>query len=226
MDKKIKVSKNGPYLVYGDIPLSKQIIIADSVGFSWKWQEGKKFPSMEKYDLCRCGNSKNMPYCDNSHLKIKFNGKETASHAPYLEGAEKIEGPALTLNDNKALCASAKFCDRGKGTWELTRKSDNLNDKKEAIKQACNCPSGRLVMIDKETGKEIEPKFKKSIGIVEHPEEHVSGPIWVRGKIPIESASGKEYEIRNRCTLCRCGKSKNKPFCDGTHISILNSALK
>ncbi|HUS98844.1 MAG TPA: CDGSH iron-sulfur domain-containing protein [Candidatus Thermoplasmatota archaeon] len=45
----------------------------------------------------------------------------------------------------------------------------------------------------------------------------VSGPIWIRGGIPIESANGSPYIKRNRITLCRCGKSKNKPFCDSSH---------
>jgi len=39
----------------------------------------------------------------------------------------------------------------------------------------------------------------------------------VRGKIPIQSADGKIYEKRNRITLCRCGESLNKPFCDSSH---------
>jgi CDGSH-type Zn-finger protein len=34
------------------------------------------------------------------------------------------------------------------------------------------------------------------------------------------AADGFRYEIRNRVTLCRCGASKNKPFCDGTHAAI------
>jgi CDGSH-type Zn-finger protein len=34
---------------------------------------------------------------------------------------------------------------------------------------------------------------------------------------PVVSADGFEYEVRNRVTLCRCGQSQNKPFCDGTH---------
>ena len=38
------------------------------------------------------------------------------------------------------------------------------------------------------------------------------------GRIPIQSADGTEYEVRNRATLCRCGRSHNKPFCDGTHL--------
>ena len=56
--------------------------------------------------------------------------------------------------------------------------------------------------------------------LIENPEAGTSGPIWVKGGIPIESADGTEYETRNRVTLCRCGQSKNKPFCDGAHISI------
>jgi len=31
-------------------------------------------------------------------------------------------------------------------------------------------------------------------------------------------ADGRAYEVRNRVSLCRCGKSKNKPFCDGSHL--------
>src|SRR6266536_1245907 len=44
------------------------------------------------------------------------------------------------------------------------------------------------------------------------------GPLWVRGGVPVEAADGFEYEVRNRVTLCRCGYSKNKPFCDGSHV--------
>jgi CDGSH-type Zn-finger protein len=49
----------------------------------------------------------------------------------------------------------------------------------------------------------------------------LSGPLWVRGGIPVESGhDGRVYESRSRVTLCRCGRSQNKPFCDGTHAAI------
>ena len=67
-------------------------------------------------------------------------------------------------------------------------------------------------------GKAIEPDFEPSIGLVMDTQAGKMGPLWVRGGIPIESADGKTYEIRNRVTLCRCGKSSNKPFCDGSHL--------
>ena len=43
------------------------------------------------------------------------------------------------------------------------------------------------------------------------------GPIWVRGGVQVVAADGEPYEVRNRQTLCRCGRSQNKPFCDGSH---------
>lgn len=217
---KITVTENGPYLVSGNVPLSKKIIIADDKGCSAKWQEDKQYPRKETYKLCRCGHSKTKPYCDSSHIDVEFDGTETTSKEPYVEQAEKFDGPKLILSDARALCSSARFCDRAGGIWELTKKSDNEKSKKIAIEEGCDCPSGRLVVYDKESKKEIEPEFEKSIGLVEDPEMGVSGPIWVRGKIPVESADGHQYEIRNRVTLCRCGKSTNKPFCDGTHIDI------
>jgi len=60
--------------------------------------------------------------------------------------------------------------------------------------------------------------LEKSIGLIEDPQLECSGPIWVRAGIPIRSADGKIYEVRNRVTLCRCGKSSIKPFCDSSHF--------
>lgn len=216
---KIKIIKNGPYLVSGDLPMAKQIIVSDSKGVSVRWKEGKHYLRKEKYLLCRCGHSHSKPYCDETHKEIGFDGTETASQKKYLKQAETIDGRNLKLTDAVELCASARFCNRAGGVWKLTKESDNPKSKKIAIQEACDCPAGRLVAWNKKTRKAIEPKLKLSIGLVEDPENKVSGPIWARGGIPIESAGGTQYEVRNRATLCCCGKSKNKPFCDGAHIS-------
>ena len=215
-EPKVKVSKNGPYLVTGGVPLSKQLIGIDTEGYSYEWREEFRYPSQDNYALCRCGQSKNKPFCDGTHIKVNFNGSETASRLPYKNQARKIKGPALELSDAPKLCAAARFCDRAGGVWNLTMQSDDPESRSIAIEEAKNCPSGRLVARDKEN-KTIEPEFKPSIGVVEDPQEDMNGPIWVRGGIPVESADGSMYEIRNRVTLCRCGKSYNKPFCDGSH---------
>jgi hypothetical protein len=128
-----------------------------------------------------------------------------------------IDGPGLKLSDAKILCASARFCHRAGGIWNIIHTSNNPRDKKIAIEEAADCPSGRLVVYDKETGKPIEPIFEPSIALIEDPSMKVSGPLWVHDSIPITSSNDMAYEIRNRVTLCRCGKSRNKPFCDSSH---------
>lgn len=216
---KVFVSENGPYLISGGLPLAKEIIVTDSEGISVEWEKGDAYPDQETYALCRCGGSKNKPYCDGTHAKTGFDGAETASKKKYVARAERIEGPGFTLTDVHELCAAARFCHQAGGIWQLTAESEDPNDKKVAARIAGQCSSGRLVVWDNETGKPIEPEFEPSISLTEDPEKGVSGPIWVKGGVPIESANGTKHEIRNRVTLCRCGQSENKPFCDGTHIS-------
>jgi len=217
---KIKVCEDGPYVVTGGVPLQDQILIPDADGLSTGWASGKFYPAEPEYCLCRCGHSKNKPFCDGTHAEIDFDGTETASRKPFCEQAEPItSGPEMDLVDVVPLCASARFCDRAGGAWDNTRNSNDPEAKKIAIQEVADCPAGRLVLISKD-GKVIEPKFEPSIGLVLDPVVNQIGPIWVRGGIQIEAADGTVYEIRNRVTLCRCGKSTNKPFCDGKHVDL------
>jgi CDGSH-type Zn-finger protein len=216
--RKIKVTTNGPYLVYGEIPVQHQEIVTDPKGIPVKWLTTAKHPPQEICALCRCGQSKNKPFCDGTHAKVGFDGAETANQESYLDKPEVIDGPALKLIDVKELCASARFCHRAGEIWNLVPKSGDPEAKRIAQEESCDCPSGRLIVQDKKTGKIVEPKLEPSISLIEDPDMGVSGPIWVRGGIPVESADGKTYRIRNRITLCRCGKSSNKPFCDSSHF--------
>ncbi len=69
---KITVSKNGPYIVTGGVPLIQEEICNDDEGYCRTWREVKKFPVQEQYALCRCGQSKNKPFCDGTHADIGF----------------------------------------------------------------------------------------------------------------------------------------------------------
>jgi CDGSH-type Zn-finger protein len=46
------------------------------------------------------------------------------------------------------------------------------------------------------------------------------GPLWVKGAPDFEDPDGNKPESKEHFSLCRCGGSKNKPFCDGTHFHI------
>jgi len=217
---KVVVSKNGPYLVTGNVPLAKQSIVSDAQGGSQAWKESDPYPAQTSYALCRCGHSKNKPFCDGSHTKARFDGTETASRAPYREQAQVMEGPAMALTDAQVLCAFARFCDPNGQVWGQVERTDDPHVRADFVRQVNNCPSGRLVAWERSSGKPVEHALPVSIGIIEDPVENVSGPLWLRGGIPLESADGYAYEVRNRVTVCRCGASKNKPFCDGSHAAV------
>ncbi len=215
---RIKITKDGPYIVSGGVPLTREIVVVGSDGEPVKWEKGPAFPKQDTYALCRCGRSKDKPFCDGSHTEAGFDGTETAGRDAYLEHAEKTFGPGLDLTWSPEFCAVARFCHRGEEAWNYAERSDDPEARKVAIEEACNCPSGSLVAWDKTTGAAIEPECKPSISLTEKPQDGTEGPLWVKGGIPIESADGFEYETRNRVTLCRCGRSKRKPFCDGSHL--------
>ncbi len=75
----ITVTRNGPYVVTGRVPLAKQTTEADAEGQSRDWQHGPEFEVAETYSLCRCGHSSHKPFCERTHLKIGFDGTEVAS---------------------------------------------------------------------------------------------------------------------------------------------------
>lgn len=82
----------------------------------------------------------------------------------------------------------------------------------EEIKRAIDaCPSGALQYISEEPVQEKEP-VRVEITVRE------DGPYVVAGTVEIIHSDGTR-EVENGCALCRCNKSKNKPFCDGSHRS-------
>ncbi|NLN44308.1 MAG: iron-binding protein [Methanosarcina sp.] len=216
-EMRIKIIKDGPYRVTGEVPLLEQVIVTDDAGHTRELIDIKEYPRREAYILCRCGSSEKKSFCDGTHRKVGFDGSETASRKPYLEKAETFEGPDLKLTDAYELCDHSRFCQRSGRIRSLIQKSDDPETRKIAIEEAMICPSGRLVLWDKKTGKPFEKEFEPSIVLVHDKQKSCEGPLWVRGGVPIESADGSMYESRNRVTLCRCGKSENKPYCDGSH---------
>ena len=89
--------------------------------------------------------------------RISFNGTETAGNESYLRHPRVLRGPELELADYENLCVHARFCMRPSGVWNLTERSDITEARETAIEEACNCPSGRLVLRERKTGNVIEP---------------------------------------------------------------------
>jgi CDGSH-type Zn-finger protein len=218
-EMRITVTENGPYRVTGSVPLVPRTIETDDEDFSVEWGEGAAYATDATYDLCRCGGSAKAPFCDGACENNGFDGTETASREPYLEQADEEEGPVLILTDAEELCSFARFCDRGGQIWNLVQEKD-VDPTALAIREGQLCPSGRLVTWDLQTRVRHEEDYEPSIGVVQDPSQGCSGPLAVRGGIQVTAADGYEYERRNRQTLCRCGQSDNKPFCNGAHAAV------
>lgn len=123
----LAVREAGPYAVRGDLDI-----------------DGVR--GVYRATLCRCGASKNKPYCDGSHHDVKF----AATGEP---------------------------------------------------------ATGKVDMLEVRNGPlTIDPQL--------------DGPLRVRGNLEITSGTGRAVARVTQATLCRCGGSSNKPFCDGTHARI------
>ncbi|MEG0324716.1 MAG: CDGSH iron-sulfur domain-containing protein [Raoultibacter sp.] len=215
-DMKITITENGPYVVTGNVPL-KRVFITPVEGH-YEYRLDHIFKTEESYALCRCGQSQNHPFCDGSHIETHFRGPETASRDPFLDRADLFPGESIDLFDD-GRCAFARFCHRNEGdVWSLTEESGDAHLREEAIRASTECPSGRLVHRNNADGSLIEPQLDPEISLLEDPQQDVSAGLYVKGGIPLESADGSTYELRNRYALCRCGESRNKPFCDAMHV--------
>lgn len=124
----VVVAYNGPYFIRGELNI---VDTPDDM-------PGVKFRSA----LCRCGLSKNKPFCDNSHKEGRFEDFGAVG-----ETGNKLESKG--------------------GELKITPMED--------------------------------------------------GPLILSGNVTLKTSSGRVAWQGNNLFLCRCGASKNKPFCDGSH---------
>jgi CDGSH-type Zn-finger protein len=208
----VEVTKDGPYRVTG-VPLLRMRRLLSAEGRPVEWRRGPEIDHEETFELCRCGRSGSKPFCDGTEKEIRFDGTETADRRPTEDRRRRYgEGPVV-LTDDVTFCASAGFCVRRDfDAWSLSADTSTPERAAELMGMVERCPSGRLVY-EPAPGADtpVEGEIPMEIGVVD------DGPLWVRGGIPIRAADGFEYEVRRRMTLCRCGESQRKPFCDGSH---------
>jgi CDGSH-type Zn-finger protein len=213
-DRRIVVTKDGPYRVEGGVPLLRTAIVQTPRGEPVAWDEGPTFETPgEVYELCRCGKSSTKPFCDSTHERIPFDGTETADRGPIAHRREAWEGEeGHVLYDDLSLCTHAGFCRNVQtGVWEMVEEADDPAVRAEFTAMTTRCPSGRLAYAVLPDPEPVEPTFEPSVGV------EPNASYWIRGGIPVVSEDETPYEVRNRQTLCRCGQSSNKPFCDGSH---------
>ena len=209
---RVRICEDGPYEVVGSPPLVRTAQIETEFGEPIGWEDPTPIDAAGEFDLCRCGRSSRKPFCDASHETTPFDGTEVADRRPRAERVRVLKGDGVVLTDDVSLCTHAGHCaDRFTDVWEMIRRTTDPEVRARLQHMVDLCPSGRIAHAATADAEPDEPELEPSIAVIR------DGPLWVRGRIPVESADGTTYEVRNRVTLCRCGRSSNKPFCDGTH---------
>ena len=220
----IEIRDKGPYAVHGDIALVRKKRVTSSEGEAITWATTEKLATDEGYVLCRCGRSKTKPFCDGTHDYQTFDHDCREEFAPIAETQEILDGGDFRVKIDNSYCVHAKYCfNKTSGIRRLMAETPDANAKSQVMAMTDRCPSGTFVYEMEVDGEltEFEPDLPKEIAAIAKDEKSKSaGPLWVTGGIPIMKPDGTFLETRNRVTLCRCGASKNKPFCDGSHAKI------
>lgn len=196
-DAIIKISKNGPYVVTNLEGLK------DIDGCIGRIGE----PAVA---LCRCGESKSKPFCDGTHGRIDFSGEKLEERVP--RKLDDYVGMEITIHDDRGICSHAGFCTDGLPKVFRMRTEPWIEPNgasfEEIVETIRKCPSGALSYTVNNI-KYDEYYDKPEIELAEN------GPLLVKGSIILEDED--KPETTDHYALCKCGHSKNKPFCSGQH---------
>ena len=224
---KIQPLPNGPYYLINDMQ--------PKVVYNLQNFKGEPLSTTVGIALCRCGASKNKPFCDGTHSVIGFSSANKT-----LEENDDIEkivikdkrrdypGKEITVHDNRRICSHAAECVNnlssvfklGSRPW-INPDGSKMNDIIEVVRR---CPSGALsYSIDGVEYRDPEEQRNPTVTVLKNGPYHITGGIELIG----ESIQFGEGASKEHYTLCRCGASENKPFCDGAHKSSkFNDGLK
>ncbi len=199
---KIEINENGPYMIKDLEKLTGSINTEP---------ENKTVIA-----LCRCGASRNKPFCDGTHVNTGFSGEKERKKK---HETNEFVGKDITVVDNPGICCHAGECVHGAREVFFSREGNKRishpdnGDKEKIIQTIRKCPSGSLAYkIDNDVYDEYFSEEEIFIA--------KDGPLHIRGGVELDDESGKELISREHYTLCRCGASSNKPFCDGIHKQI------
>ena len=218
MKPKIQPLPNGPYYLMNDM---QPKVVCNLQNF-----KGESLSTTVGTALCRCGASKNKPFCDGTHNVIGFSSANKTSENDDIkkivikDKRRDYPGKEITVHDNRKICSHAAECVNnlssvfklGSRPW-INPDASKMNDIIDVVRR---CPSGALsYSIDGVEYRDTEEQRNPTVTVLKNGPYHITGGIELIGEnIQFGEGASKEHY-----TLCRCGASENKPFCDGAHKS-------
>lgn len=127
-----------------------------------------------------------------------------------------FDGSTATVTWNSQLCIHVGECGRAKGDlFEAGRKpwcDPDTSSNENVLDVVKRCPSGSLSVVFKDDTKAEQSAVENTITVV------YGGPLILQGELDIDGAPDDAPGLKFRAALCRCGLSKNKPYCDNSHV--------
>lgn len=204
---KIACLPNGPYYLLNDMTPKTIPNIQTS--------NGEPCSTITGVALCRCGGSNSKPFCDGTHGKNGFSDERLADGS--LDKRADYVGKKITIHDNRGICAHAGYCTANLAAVFRLKKEPWIDPDgagvDEIIETINKCPSGALSY----TVEKVEHRDQDRQPMVTVTKD---GPYSITGGIELLEQTLGEGASTEHYTLCRCGASKNKPLCDGSHWSI------
>lgn len=219
MKPKILPLPNGPYYLINEMQ--------PKVVYNLQNFKGEPLSTTVGIALCRCGASKNKPFCDGTHNVIGFSSanrtldeNDDTKKTAIKDKRRDYPGKEITVHDNRKICSHAAECVNnlssvfklGSRPW-INPDASKMNDIIDVVRR---CPSGALsYSIDGVEYRDPEEQRNPIVTVLKNGPYHITGGIELIGEnIQFGEGASKEHY-----TLCRCGASENKPFCDGAHKS-------
>jgi CDGSH-type Zn-finger protein len=172
--------------------------------------------------LCRCGESAVKPACDGACARNGFSDAKDPGRVP--DRRDTYHGQQATVFDNRGICQHSGFCtDRLPSAFRTDREpfvAPSGGRLDEIIRAVRDCPSGALsyALGGQEARRHVDWDHTRPAAI----EITADGPYRVTGGLPLTDPGGEpvaraEGSSAEHYALCRCGHSRNKPFCSGMH---------
>ena len=131
----------------------------------------------------------------------------------------EYKGDAQTVTWDRRLCIHVGECGRAKGDLFVGGRDPwcdpNVADQDDISDIVARCPTGALAIRDQDGKPVAEATPGENEVLIAN-----DGPLYVSGDLSIDGASDDMQSVSRRAALCRCGASKNKPFCDNSHRDI------
>ena len=211
---------DGPYVVYGEVPLRRKRKVVSADGKSVTWEPDGTIETEDGLCALSMRTVRREALLRRKPCRDRLRRHRDRRLAAYDEQSWQKDGVGLSLRRVNALCMHAAFCiGRERSIAKMIHDSEDSDVQALIAAQVDRCPSGSFTYALAADVPANEADLPTAISIIEEEEDLASG-LWVTGRIPVDRADGVAWEARNRTMLCRCGHSANKPLCDGTHRTI------